>query len=197
MINELEFDSIYKEYHPKILRYLIKLTGSSDDAEDLTQDVFIKVQKGLENFRGDSKFSTWIYKIATNTALDKIRSPYSKRIVHQKVSSEDSEESNPEPEAQDTWSGEKSPSLEQDYVKDEMSTCIKGHIEDLPPDFKAVVYLSELEGLKNKEIAEILGVTLDTVKIRIHRGRKILKKELQQDCNFYKSENNEPACDKK
>ena len=78
-----------------------------------------------------------------------------------------------------------------------MNKCIKGHIEDLPPDFKAVVLLSEMEGLKNKEIAEILGITLDTVKIRIHRGRKILKKELQEDCNFYKNENNEPACDKK
>jgi RNA polymerase sigma-70 factor (ECF subfamily) len=97
----------------------------------------------------------------------------------------------------DSWSGEKPPSLEQDYIKDEMNKCIKGHIEDLPPDFKAVVYLSEMEGLKNKEIAEILGISLDTVKIRIHRGRKILKKELEEDCNFSKSENNEPACEKK
>ena len=155
MSNDLEFQSIYKEFHPKIHRYMIKLIGN-DDAEDLTQDVFIKVQKGLENFKGQSKLSTWIYKIATNTALDNLRSPSSKRIVRQKQIFEDDEEINLEPEAQDIWSGEKSASIEQGYVKDEMNNCIRNHIEDLQPDFRAVILLSEMEGLKNKEIAEML-----------------------------------------
>ncbi|MFC2083571.1 RNA polymerase sigma factor [Bacteroidota bacterium] len=196
MANDHEFQSIYKEYHPKIHQYMIKLVGN-EEAEDLTQDVFIKIQKGLKNFRGDSKFSTWIYKIATNTALDKLRSPNSKRIIRQKQIIEEDEEINIEPEAQDTWSGEKPLSTEQSYVKEEMNTCIHNHIEDLPPDFKAVILLSEMEGLKNKEIAEVLGVTLETVKIRLHRGRSILKMDLDSNCNFYRNERNKLSCDKK
>lgn len=196
MTNESEFQSIYNEYRPKIHRYLIKLVGM-EEAEDLTQDVFIKVQKGLENFRGDSKLSTWMYKIATNTALDKLRSPSIKRMVHQKQATDDYEKSNLEPEAQDTWTGEKSSTLDQNYIKDEMNSCIRDHIEDLPPDFKAVILLSEMENLKNKAIAEVLGITLETVKIRLHRGRGILKKDLESNCNFYRNERNELSCDKK
>ncbi|MGB5850259.1 MAG: sigma-70 family RNA polymerase sigma factor [Ignavibacteriaceae bacterium] len=70
--DELEFNRIFKEYQPKILRYLTRLTGRYE-AEDLSQEVFIKVESGLKNFRGESKLSTWIYRIATNTAVDRMR----------------------------------------------------------------------------------------------------------------------------
>ena len=193
---EIDFNEVYEEFEPKILHYIARMTGIYE-AEDITQEVFQKVSIALEGFKGESKLSTWIYKIATNTALDNLRSPSSKRIVRQKQIFEDEEENNLEPEAQDIWSGEKSASIEQGYVKDEMNNCIRNHIEDLQPDFRAVILLSEMEGLKNKEIAEVLGITLDTVKIRLHRGRGILKKELDSDCNFYRNEKNEPACDKK
>ena len=70
----LEFQSIHDTFRPKILRYLTQLVGE-EEAEDLTQTVMVKVNEGLRNFRGDSTLSTWIYRIATNTALDKLRSP--------------------------------------------------------------------------------------------------------------------------
>jgi RNA polymerase sigma-70 factor (ECF subfamily) len=72
--SEIEFQKIHSAFQPKIFRYLTRLVGKND-AEDLTQEVFTKINQGLNAFRGDSKLSTWIYKIATNTALDRLRSP--------------------------------------------------------------------------------------------------------------------------
>ncbi|MHC4529684.1 MAG: RNA polymerase sigma factor, partial [Planctomycetota bacterium] len=74
----LEFSVVYNEFYEKILRYMERMVGK-DQAEDLTQEVFIKVNKGLEVFEGKSKLSTWIYRIATNTALDRLRSRSSRR----------------------------------------------------------------------------------------------------------------------
>ena len=70
----MEFQGIYKEYYPKILRYLYRILNDKDLAEDLTQEVFIKVHNGLNTFEGRSKLSTWIYKIATNIANDYFKS---------------------------------------------------------------------------------------------------------------------------
>ena len=78
-----------------------------------------------------------------------------------------------------------------------MNKCIRDFIEELPENYRTVVVLSELEGLKNTEIAEILGVSLDTIKIRLHRARAKLKKELETHCDFYRDEGNEFACDVK
>ncbi len=193
---ELEFQNIYKEYQPKMLRYLGKMVGT-EEAKDLTQDVFIKVRKSLESFRGESKFSTWIYKIATNTALDKLRSYSSQLIIKTKPAIVSDDEIKVEPEDKDSYTGEKPLSVEQKYVQEEMNRCIHELIENLAGDFKAVVLLSEIEGLKDKEIAEVLGISLNTVKIRLHRARCALKKKLEETCNFYRNERNEPSCDKK
>lgn len=182
---ELEFQKIYDTFRPKILRYLTRLTGEHE-AEDLTQEVFVKVNQGLNTFRGESKLSTWIYKIATNTALDRMRSPSFQRI--------DRKERSKEVESDVEY---KSPSVDQELIREEMNACIRDFIENLPADYRAVIVLSEIESLKNQEIAKILGITLDAVKIRLHRAREKLKKELKSHCSFYRDEQNEFACDLK
>ncbi|MFC1614834.1 sigma-70 family RNA polymerase sigma factor [Gemmatimonadota bacterium] len=91
----------------------------------------------------------------------------------------------------------KSPSAEQPMIKMEMNQCIRDFIEKLPESYKSVVVLSELEGLKNREIADILGVSVDTVKIRLHRARAKLKKELESHCDFYRDKRNVLECDLK
>ena len=194
--DELEFNRIFKEYQPKILRYLTRLTGMYE-AEDLSQEVFIKVESGLKNFRGESKLSTWIYRIATNTAVDRMRSPSFKYKVKDGISSEATQMDDIDTEDRDLFTGEKIESTDQQYVRKEMNSCIRNFIENLPENYKAVVILSELEELKNKEIAEILHLTLDTVKIRLHRARAQLRKKLQSNCSFYRNEQNELSCDLK
>ncbi len=172
---ELDFQQIYETFQPKILRYLTRL-ADEQDAEDLTQETFVKVHRSLENFRGDSQLSTWIYRIATNTALDKMRQPSFQRVEQVSISDEIAEAKISE--------GQKPP-IEKELIRDEMNDCIRGYIEKLPEDYRAVLVLSEYEGLKNSEIAEILGVSLDTVKIRLHRAKAKLKEELETNCELY------------
>ena len=78
--DDLEFEQIHADFRPKIQRYLIRLVGEQE-AEDLTQEVFVKVSRALKNFRGESQLSTWLYRIATNTALDRIDSPSYQRAI--------------------------------------------------------------------------------------------------------------------
>jgi len=193
---ELEFEKLHNTFRPKILRYLTRLVGEHE-AEDLTQEVFIKVSRALKTFRGESQLSTWIYRIATNGALDRLRSFSSQRMAQKRLSNDSIAEGEIEIEDKNVWTGEKAPSIETLLIREEMNECIRDFIENLPPDYRTVIVLRELEGLKNKEIAETLGVTLDTVKIRLHRARVKLKKELETHCSFYRDERNQLACELK
>ncbi|MBI5964651.1 MAG: sigma-70 family RNA polymerase sigma factor [Chloroflexi bacterium] len=179
--SELEFHKIYAAFQPKILRYLTHLAGESE-AEDLTQETFVKIHQGLEDFRGEAQLSTWIYRIATNTALDRLRSP-SFQCVIQSPLSEDLDETRLVDKA--ICPEDKKPLIEKQLIREEMNECIRGYIEKLPENYRTILVLSEWEGLKNNEIAEILGVTLDTVKIRLHRAKSKLKEELETHCEFY------------
>lgn len=189
----LNFQEIYDEYHPKLLRYLARLVGGTE-AEDLAQEVFLRIDRALKTFRGDSKVSTWVYQIATNAALDKMRSPHF-REKHKKILPIEAIEGNPE-DKHLFWV-EETVSTDQKVILKEMNGCIREIIETLPGDYRSAIVLSELEGLKNQEIAEVLGVSLQTVKIRLHRGRALLKKELSTACVFYRDERNEFVCDRK
>ncbi|MCK5138819.1 MAG: RNA polymerase sigma factor [Thermodesulfovibrionia bacterium] len=187
MSSKNHFKEIYKEFYPKVLHYVSRLTGHCD-YEDITQEVFEKVSRGLEDFKGKSKLSTWIYRIATNTALDRLRSPSFKQ---------NTEELTEQVDDKNVWTNHKKTPIDQQLIRKEMGVCVREHIDKLSPDYKAVIILSELEGFKNQEIAEILQISLDSVKIRLHRARSSLKKILDEACDFYHNEKNILACDRK
>ena len=188
---EYEFKKIYDEYYSRILQYLTRI-GGPNDAEDMAQDVFDKINNGLGGFQEKSKLSTWIFRIATNTAIDRWRSAtYKQKKKH--IAIEDGAEH------QDACASvrDKSPVTDQLVIRKEMSDCVNEFIDNLPPDYKTVIVLSELEGLTNKEIAEILDITLENVKIRLHRARAKLKEALNEGCDFYYNDQNILACDRK
>ena len=188
---EYEFKKIYDEYYSRILQYLTRIVGPND-AEDMAQDVFDKINNGLGGFQGKSKLSTWIFRIATNTAIDRSRSAaYKQKKKH--IAIEDGDEH----QAVCASVSDKSPVTDQLVIRKEMSDCVNEFIDNLPPDYKTVIVLSELEGLTNKEIAEILGISLDNVKIRLHRARAKLKAALNAGCDFYYNDQNTLACDRK
>jgi RNA polymerase sigma-70 factor (ECF subfamily) len=187
----MEFQEIYKEFYPKIVRYLSRLTDNKEQAEDLSQEVFIKVNSGLEKFEGRSKLSTWIYKIATNKANDYFRSVSFQKGSGQTLSGEFIEDNK---EDKNVWTGEKASTSDKMLEKKEMNDCIKRYVDDVNESYKTVFTLSEYEGLKNKEIADILGLSLDTVKIRIYRARTQLKKKMEKGCEISHEENG-IACD--
>ena len=189
-VNKLKFNEIYSEYKIKIHRYLIRMVGA-DDAEDLTQEVFIKVDKALGELKDNKVLSTWIYRIATNTAIDRMRSSSYKNsgeiIPEDELISED----------QSAWGNKKVLAIDQELVEKEMNQCIRDYIYSLPEIYRSVLVLSELEFLKDKEIADVLEITLETVKIRLHRARAKLKIVLDKGCNFYRTNDDNLACEPK
>lgn len=188
-IMNIDFDRVYKEFHLKVLRYVSKMTGP-DEAEDITQEIFVKINRSLDGFKGDSSLSTWIYRIATNATLDKLRAISGKStncISEHELESMD----------QNVWTDERQLNTDEEIVRAEMNDCIREFIGRLPAEYRTVMLLSDLEGMKNSEIAEILDISLETVKIRLHRGRARLKKELEKGCDFYQDGKRGLSCDRK
>lgn len=181
--NELEFNNLYKSYRPRILRYLTRLVGE-DEAEDLTQEVFIKINNSLMNFKGKSKLSTWIYRIATNVAIDKMRSPAFKFNYKKVTPNAQMINSVEEEEDKEFWTGQIPPSIEEVLVKREMRECFLEFVKKLDLNYRAVFILSDLIGMPNKKISEILCISLPTVKIRLHRSRLKLKEQLETNCGL-------------
>lgn len=182
-----DFDHIYGEFQPRIHRYLSTMTNASE-ASDLTQNVFLKVGKSLKDFRGESSLATWIYRIATHVAFDHNRHGRAQResehLVHEDGSIEDF------PDHSDHGT-------EKEYILQEMNACIRGVIDQLHENYRTVLVLSEFEGLSNPEIAEVLNLSIDTVKIRLHRARASFRKAMESQCSFYHDERNEIMCDRK
>jgi RNA polymerase sigma-70 factor, ECF subfamily len=180
---QCKFQSIDDDFRPRILRYLTRLAGERE-AQDLTQIVMLKISAGLPDFRGESSLGTWIYRIATNTAMDRLRGPHDGPI-----------------EAQFEEDGSlpvdaEAPSAESAAIRGEMTACIREFIDHLPESYRTVMVLSELEGFKNTEVAAILGVSVDIVKIRLHRAREKLRQDLKSGCSFYRDTGDELACDR-
>ena len=185
--SDSDFRSIFDAHQPRIKRYLTRMVGA-EEAEDLTQEVFAKVSQALPSFEGKAQLSTWIYRIASNTAIDRLRSA-SFRKSKAFVPSD-----NLVAELQVSLKDEKNPTADKKLIEDEMNQCIRNFIANLPGSYRAVVTLSDLERFKNREIADILEVSLDTVKIRLHRARARLKKELEKGCHFYHTDDSDLAC---
>lgn len=191
MCEDPDFKEIYEEFQPKIVHYLRRLLGNQD-AEDIAQEVFAKVSRGLESFKGQSKLSTWIYRVATNTAIDKLRSaPFKRSCENISLIGETTVEDRIDS------IGDTDPPIDRKVIRKEMSQCVREYIDRLSPDHRTVLVLSELEVFKNREIADILEISLENVKVRLHRARASLKKELDDGCEFYQNEEGTLACDRK
>lgn len=190
---ESDFQQVYDIFHPRILRYLCRFVDETE-AEDLTQEAFARISRTLTTFRGESQLSTWIYRVATNAALDKLRSHSVGTVVRGGGLNQSREPGRGE---KDALKRAATPSTEQRYVREEMNECIRRFVDNLPENYRVVVVLSELEGFKDKDIAEILGISLGAVKIRLHRARARLKEAMKSHCSFYQDERGELACDVK
>jgi len=188
-----DFREVHDALRPRVLRYLARMAGEAE-AEDLAQEVFAKVSRSLGNFRGDADISTWVYRIATNTALDRLRrrgrpaDPVDPSAADYAVA--DGGDRN-------VWTDEIRQTLEGRVIRDEMNACIREVVNGLPATYRTVIILGDLEGFQDREIAEILGLSLRNAKIRLHRARVQLRKALEKACVFYRSDDNELACDRK
>ena len=177
---EWDFQTIYAAYYPRIQRYLTRLVGEFE-AEDLAQEVFVRVSHALPTFRGESQLLTWIYRIATNAAVDRMRQPSYKRTVSAALP-DDSKIEEIELEDRDVWTGEPAPNLEQQVFLKQGFDCFCDFLEQLPESYRLVTALNQLGEFTAREIADLLGLSLDVVKIRLHRGRARLFQVLKDHC---------------
>ena len=185
-MSSVDFKKIHNEFHPRIFHYLSSMAGR-DNAEDLTQVVFEKVSRGLNNFRGESSLATWIYRIATNVALDHCRLA----ATRQTIISLDTIDANCDC---NILSDENPPDADQGLMRREMNACIHRLVKQMPENERAVLLLSEFEGTKNREIADILDISLDAVKIRLHRARARLRTDIKTECHLDRDNRSKLVC---
>jgi RNA polymerase sigma-70 factor (ECF subfamily) len=186
------FDQLHREYRAKIYRYLGDLVGK-DRADDLTQEVFAKVSRTLGSFRGDSQISTWLYRIATNVAMDWLKSS-AHRENTKALDIADIAETEHD---RNIWTKKAGMAPDELLIRKEMNDCVRNIIDHLPKNARTVIVLSDLEHFTDREIANILNIKTSAVKVRLHRARALLKKELEGNCAFYRTKDNIFACDKK
>lgn len=152
-----KFEKIYHENYQKVIRICLGYVGGDNDlAKDLTQEVFIKVWKQLNSFRNEASISTWIYRITVNTCLLQLRKKkFSKRGATLDNLTEAESENH----------------LNKENQLRQMYKCI----DKLSKDNKGIILL-ELEGLPQKEIAEIMGISHEAIRVRVHRIKNSLTK---------------------
>ena len=171
------FEKLVTEYEKAVYAIAQRMTGNPEDSADMTQETFIKAYNSLGSFRGDSKFSVWLYRIANNVCLDFLRSRSRKPTVSLSVEDDEGEETQ-----LDVADESQSPELllERGLTRD----AVRRGLDTLPPDYKQILLLREIQGLSYEEIASALGIDLGTVKSRIFRARKKLCTFLIEDGNI-------------
>ncbi len=171
---EASFEILIRRYETKVNNLAMRLTRNQEDAEEVLQDVFITVYRKVAGFEGKSKFSSWLYRITVNAAFMKLR----KRRQDQSVSMEDIlPQLQNQAIQQPTAFGARSDSL---AFNNEIKQALEAAISKLPEDYRAVFILRDVDGLSNKEVGKILGLSIPAVKSRLHRSRLMLRKRLSR-----------------
>jgi len=166
------FAELVNRYERKIYRLAKNITRNDEDAEDVLQDAFLKAYTHLDNFKGDSKFYTWIVRIAVNEALMRLR----KRKNDRSVPLDEPVELGEETVTREIAVWEDNP--EQQYSQEEWRRILDEAVESLKPDFRTVFVLRDIEELSTEETAETLGISIPAVKSRLLRARLALREKL-------------------
>lgn len=158
--------SIWNAFSHELYKYVRSKVNSDYDAEDILQDIFIKIHKNIHKVNEQSKLKAWLYKIAKNTIIDYYRKNKGRTV--------------------DIASIDKALEEEDDAhnMNKEISRCLKKMIEELPEKYQEIIELYDIQGMKHKEISEKLGLSLSGSKMRVHRGKELLKQILLACCDF-------------
>lgn len=150
------FEVLFERYGRKLYGLCLRMSGNQEDAEDLLQEVFVILLNKIKSFRGESKFSTWLYRVAVNTCLNHIRKRRDDVI---------------------TLEGEQIPPLESNFDGDQAvkRAALRRAIVGLPPGYRAAVILHDIQGFNHKEIAEIMGISEGASKSQLFKARRKLR----------------------
>jgi len=162
------FEVIMRRYNQRLFRVARSILSNDSEAEDVTQDAYVRSYMHLDQFEGRAKFSTWLTKIAVYEALARLRAR--KKLVELDAMSETGEDSmNLE---------SRSPSPDQEVMTHTIKIVLEAAVEKLPDTYRSVFMMREVEGMSTSETAECLDLTEETVKVRLHRARSLLRKHI-------------------
>lgn len=167
------FEQLVKNHEAKIFNLLVRMTSNRTEAADLFQETFLSAWKNLKSFREEANFSTWLYRIAVNAVLMKSRKKKLKTV------SLDAPVETPDDERQrevGDWSDNPLATLQNDELRKKLEKAL----EKMPEPYRATFILSDMQGLSNDAIKDILKITLPNVKSRLHRARLFMRKELSE-----------------
>ncbi len=173
--DEEAFNEIVGRYTDKIYRLALKITRNPSDAEEVLQEVFLTLIEKLYTFREDSKFSTWLYRVAANASYLKLKA---KRKDVNNISLEDYAPYDKDGILQGIHTKDWSSLPDEVLLSQEGAEIIEKAVNELPEPYRVVFHLRDVEGLKNEEVGEILGLSLPAVKSRILRARLFLRDKL-------------------
>jgi RNA polymerase sigma-70 factor (ECF subfamily) len=170
-------EQLVERYVDRVYRLALRITGSKEDAEEVAQDALWAAGRKIHTFKGESAFGSWLYRITANAAYMKLRS---RRAKANEIALDDVlpalDEGGVHFEPMDDWSQR----VDEQALGGELRRVLEQAIDDLPPDYRTVLVLHDVEGVPNPEIAETLRLSLPAVKSRIHRSRLFLRKRLSQ-----------------
>lgn len=166
------FGALVNQTEGKIYSHLLRLVGNPEDAKELLQETFLSVYRGLSGFKGDSAFSTWVYRIATNHALMRLRKKNPETVGFEEISVPSHEEL--KRRTISDWDIDPKEAV----LRKEVRRILDEAIQALPPTYKAVVLLRDVEDLSTAETAQILEISEGAVKTRLHRARMCLREAL-------------------
>ena len=179
----MDFWEIYDQHYLRVKKLIMVLVRDEWAAEDLTQETFAKVQDHLTDLKDPANLSSWIFRIAYNLCQDHFRNKG--RLI-----------TGDDPDQVERGSAEES-SLQKMFEQRQMGACVQEEIDRLPDSLRTVIILSDMVEFNHREIADLLGITVDNVKVRLHRARKRLKALLEQKCMFETDERSVLVCEPK
>ena len=164
------FEELIKAYEKKIYNIAFRMTGDRDDAYDIAQETCIKIYRSIKNFREDSSFATWVYRITSNVCIDEIRKRKN-NVVPLAVASDDGEYEIP------LADNGKLP--EKVYEERDESEAIRSCILDLEDEYRIIIVLRDMQGYTYEEISKMLNINMGTIKSRLNRARNLLKGKIK------------------
>lgn len=172
------FGKLVEQHYTMVYNLALRMVGNPEDAADLTQEAFLNAWRGLSKFGGQSSFSTWLYRLASNACIDFLRREKRRSALSITLEDEDDEDRQADfPD--DRWSPER------ELERKELRQALQDGLAALSPEHREVLLLRETEGLSYQEIAQCLDLEEGTVKSRIARARLALKDYLQKSGNFF------------
>ncbi len=181
----MEFLEIYNKYSSKVKRFILALVKDQWVADDILQETFLRVQQNLATLKDSAKLSSWIFRIAHNLCQDHFRQLKAARTRQGTglLQAEGHEDESIQ-----------LPRLQEELEQREMGRCVQDQIALLPEHLRAVLVLFDIMECSHQEIADILGITVNNVKVRLHRARKQLKPILEEKCIFERDERDVLVC---